>query len=50
MIETVETAVILAAVLIGLGGLWSFALGGMAHMVWESLLEPLIKRLAGRKE
>jgi len=49
MIKTLEEAVIVGAMLIGLGGLWAFAIGGMAHAIWESTLGPLIERIRSHK-
>jgi hypothetical protein len=49
MINTVEEAIVVAAITIGLGGLWAFAIGGMAHMAWESAVEPLREWLRARK-
>ena len=49
MINTVEEAIVVAAISIGLGGLWAFAIGGMVHMAWESSVGPLIEWLRARK-
>jgi hypothetical protein len=46
---TLEETVIMGAMVIGLGSLWAFAIGGMVHMVWEATIEPLIERLSRRK-
>ena len=48
-VNTVEEAAIVGAVLIGLGSLWAFAIGGMVHMAWETMFEPLVERLRSRK-
>jgi hypothetical protein len=48
MINTIEEAVIVAAISIGLGGLWAFAIGGMVHMAWESSVGPLVEWVRAR--
>ena len=49
MIKTLEEVVIVGAMLIGLGGLWAFAIGGMAHAIWDATLRPLIERIRSTK-
>jgi hypothetical protein len=48
MINTIEEAVIVTAISIGLGGLWAFAIGGMVHMAWESSVGPLVEWVRAR--
>ena len=49
MIKTLEEAVVIAGMLIGLGGLWAFAIGGMVHMAWETIADPLVQCQRARK-
>jgi len=49
MIKTLEETIIIGCMLLGLGGLWAFAIGAMAHAIWESTLGPLVERLRSRK-
>jgi hypothetical protein len=49
MINTVQEAVVVVALLSGLGGLWAFAIGGMAYMAWEASGGPLMEWVRTRK-